>query len=407
MFMLAFVSVAIAICTMNRAPAIWRTITNPTIQTTHGFLNGADTSAAFSNSQKPSEIVASVTETLRSRRYRVLTETRGEEIHLYADRNRFAKLGTFPFHLALILILVGGIVGARYGFRNNQFSVPEQSVRDVGHGTGLSVKLEQFNDSYSETAMPSSYESDLVIYKNGEEVKRGSIRVNHPMTYKNVVFYQSSFGQAVSLMVSDISGATLYDDSIPLGEYQSSTNANAPAGIQDLPQVGYRLNVIGPSTILDGRPEINDIKLKAGEMYVQIVPIGPNAATQEVTGAIVSQGDSVRLGNIDVTFLRERRFTVLQVASNPGIPIFWIAAVLLVLGLSITFYFPHRRIRAIVGSGNLTSGTTALKLVPLAKRDWSGQRDFFRCIDALQTRLGATPIVKGRQDHPSSVEATT
>jgi cytochrome c biogenesis protein len=226
------------------------------------------------------------------------------------------------------------------------------------------------------------------------------------MTYKNVVFYQSSFGQAASLKVSDLTGATLYDDSIPLGEYQSSTNANAPAGIQDLPQVGYRLNVIGPSTALDGKPEINNVKLKSGEMYVQLVPIGPNAATQEIQGAVVGQGDSVRIGNIDVTFLRERRFTVLQVASNPGIPVFWTAAVLLVLGLAITFYFPHRRIRAIIGSNNVRPGTTVVKMAPLAKRDWSGQRDFFRCIDTLQTRLGVTPIVKGRQDHPSSAEAT-
>jgi cytochrome c biogenesis protein len=404
-FMLALLSVAIAICTLNRAPSIWRTITNPTVSTTQGFLNGADASASFAGAQAPAEMAATIAATLRSKRYRVLTETRGDEIHLYGDRNRYAKLGTFPFHLALIMILVGGIVGARYGFRENQFTIPEQSIRQVGHGTGLSVKLEQFNDSYRENAVPEDYRSDLVVYKNGKEVKRGSIRVNHPMTYGTVVFYQSGFGQAVSLKVTDATGVAIFDDSIPLGEYHSTTNPNAPAGIQDLPQVGYRLNVIAPNEALDGRPEIGDVKLNSGEMYVQIVPIGPNAATQEVQGAIVGQGDTVTLGGIAVQFLRERRFTSLQVARNPGIPIFWAAAVLLVGGLAVTFYFPHRRIRAIVASNAGAAGGSLAKLAPLAKRDWSGQRDFFRCVDALEACLAIRPVVKGRPDYPTLQES--
>jgi cytochrome c biogenesis protein len=405
MFMLALVSVAIAICTLNRAPAIWRAIAHPTVTTTHGFLNGADTSASFASAQTPAELATTIAATLRARRYRVLTETRGDEIHLYGDRNRYAKLGTFPFHLALILILIGGLVGARYGFRENQFTIPEQSVRQVGHGTGLSVKLEQFNDSYRENAMPEDYRSDLVVYKNGKEVKRGSVRVNHPMTYGSVIFYQSGFGQAVSLKVTNAAGAALFDDSIPLGEFHSTTNPNAPAGVQDLPQVGYRLNVIAPSDVFDGRPEINGIKLNSGEMYVQIVPIDPNAASKQIQGAVVGQGDTVRLGGIAIQFVRERRFTSLQVARNPGVPIFWTAAVLLVGGLAVTFYFPHRRIRAIIGGNGDTTGGVA-KLAPLAKRDWSGQRDFFKCVDALETRLDVRPIVKGRPDSPTLEQST-
>jgi cytochrome c biogenesis protein len=398
MFMLALISIAIAICTLNRAPAIWSAIAHPTVPTTHGFINGADTSAAFKTSNSAAALAEELGKTLKHRRYRVLTEQRGDEIHLFADRHRYAKLGTFPFHLALILILIGGIVGARYGFRNNEFLIPEQSIREVGHGTGLSVKLEQFSDSYRENATAEDYRSDLVLFKDGKEVKRQTIRVNHPMTYGNVVFYQASFGQAVSLRVTDATGLLLFDDSIPLGLYRSTTNPDAPAGIQQLPQVGYQLNVIGPSEVFDGRPEINDIRLRSGQMYVQIVPTGPNAASQSVQGAVIGQGDTVQIGSINIQFLRERRFTSLQVASNPGIPIFWTAAFLLVGGLAITFYFPHRRIRAIVAGGHDGTDGATVKLAPLAKRDWSGQRDFFRVVEALEHRLGPPALVKGRTD---------
>src|SRR4051812_7327999 len=35
---LTLLSVAIAICTINRAPGIWQAIAHPTVTTTHGFL---------------------------------------------------------------------------------------------------------------------------------------------------------------------------------------------------------------------------------------------------------------------------------------------------------------------------------------------------------------------------------
>jgi hypothetical protein len=75
------------------------------------------------------------------------------------------------------------------------------------------------------------------------------------------------------------------------------------------------------------------------------------------------------------------------VARNPGIPIFIGAALLLVAGLAVTFYFPHRRIRGILSPGAAGAATTAL-LAPLAKRDWSGLRDFDRLTADLAAQAG-------------------
>src|SRR4051794_37299063 len=213
MGILGVLAVAIAVCTMNRAPGIWHTIAHPTITTTHGFLKNSGTLATISFSGAIDEPDKNLQRVLKSRRYRVLTQFRGDEVHIYADKNRYAKLGTFPFHLALILIFVGGIVGAQYGFRNQEFVIPEGSVRDLGHGTGISVGLNQFTDTYNENGMPHEYRSDLTLYKDGKPVKSGSITVNHPITYRNVVFYQSSFGQAATFKVTDDQGHVLYDDS--------------------------------------------------------------------------------------------------------------------------------------------------------------------------------------------------
>jgi cytochrome c biogenesis protein len=397
MLILAVLAVAIAVCTINRAPGIWHTIANPTVTTTQGFLNNADTLATIAMPSATSDSTSQLTKALRSRRYRVLTEIRGDQVHLYADKNRYAKLGTYPFHLALILILVGGIVGARYGFREKELVIPEGSVRELGHGTGLSVGLNQFTEVYNETGMPTEYRSDLALYKDGKEVKQQSITVNHPMTYRNVVFYQSSFGQAATIRVTDDQGRVLYDDSVPLGLWVSSNNPDAPAGFIDILPANIRLNIIAPDLNAANLPNLDNLNLASGEMYIQARSLDPGVA-QEPIGAIVGQGETQQFGTLNVEFVRERRFTLLQVSSNPGIPIFFVAAFLLVGGLAITFYFPHRRIRGIIGPGSAGQQGVVAQLSPLAKRDWSGRRDFYRLIEDMEQKLGVSVTVRSNED---------
>ncbi|MDQ3045194.1 MAG: cytochrome c biogenesis protein ResB, partial [Chloroflexota bacterium] len=383
--LLTLLSLAITVCTINRAPSIWRALAYPTVPTSLGFLRQTEPSVTLTSSSSGATLLAEMTGTLRARRYRVLTEQRGDEIHLYADKHRYARLATFPFHLALILILIGGIIGARYGFRETEFIVPEGSTREVGHGTGLSVELERFTDTYRENGAPREYRSDLVIYRDGERFKDGSITVNNPITAGTVTFYQASFGQAVELRVADAAGKGLYADSTDLGIYNLSGNPESPAGIIEIPEAGVRLHIVGPDTNPANRPELDQLNLRAGQVYVQVRPLAA-PLVGEAPAAIIDQGTSSEVAGLSVEFIRERRFTLLQVASNPGIPIFFAASFLLVAGLAITFYLPHRRIRGIL-TDNSAGGVVTL--APLAKRDWSGQRDFTRLMSEAAARVGA------------------
>lgn len=382
-FTLALLTVAIVICTINRVPGILRSIGRPSIATSRQFFQSAEPAVTLHPAESTAVVTGDVIRLVKAQRYRVLTEQRGAETHIYADKHRFGKLGTFPFHLALILILVGGIVGSEFGFREQLFAVPEGSVRAVGRGTGLQVRLERFFDSYNELGAPSVYRSDLVIYEGDHEVRRGNVTVNNPLTYRNVTFYQSSYGQAASLTVTNAAGEVIFEDSVAF-TFVSRTNPDAPAAFLDLPAQGIQLTMVFPNLKVDETPEIGDIKLGSGELYIQ----GRNRSTSAKLGegTVVKQGQSARIGDLNVQFQRERRFTLLQVAYNPGIPILFAAAILLVLGLVVTFAFPHRRIRALVSE---TDGGTEVLLAPLARRDWGGQRDFMRVLGSLEQRLGA------------------
>jgi cytochrome c biogenesis protein len=404
MAILGILTIAITVCTLNRAPGIWKTIQSPTITTTRGFIRNADVSAYATLSEPMDEAVESYTAGLKKRRYRVLSQKQGDAIHVYADKNRWAKLATFPFHLALILILIGGIVGARYGFKENEFIVPEGSVREVGHGTGLSVKLVQFNDSWREDGSPASYRSDLALFKDGKQVKEQSITVNNPMTYGTTTFYQTSFGQAAQFRVTDKDGNLVYDDSIDLGTYRASANPDAPAGMIDLTPLGIQFNVIAPDEDRENAPMLDTLNLQSGQMYIQARTLGANAPST-MPDAVVNQGQPLKVGDYTVEFVRENRYTLLQVASNPGVPIFWTAAFLLVGGLFVTFYLPHRRIRAIFDQGG-PQGATQLAMAPLAKRDWSGQKDFRNSVAELSKRFGTDLEIRERADPQVGSQST-
>ena len=392
MAILATLAVAIAICTLNRAPAIWATIAHPTVATTRGFLDTAEHSATLAGPLSPAVAAEELGTALRRQRYRVLVERRGEETHLYADKNRYAKLGTFPFHLALILILVGGIVGARFGFRDTEFVLPDGATRAVEERDGLSVRLNRFQDVYREDGSPMMFRSDVTILQDGVPVKTALISPNHPLTIENVTFYQAGYGQTAQLEVTGPGGGPVVAEAVPLGLWQSAKNPDAPAGVLELPPLNAALHVIAPDQNPASRPELDDLQLRNGQLYVELRERGPDATAP--IGVVVDQGRDVALGDLRLRFVRESRFTVLQVASNPGIPIFIAASLLLVGGLAITFYFPLRRVRGIIATA--PGGGSLATLAPLAKRDWSGQRDFARLVEDLRTMPGITVTVRER-----------
>lgn len=395
MGILTLLAVAITICTVNRAPGIWQSIAHPTVSTTRGFLRNADLSATVTLPEPRSQAVATISQELRSARYRVLTEERANETHVYADRFRWGKLGTFPFHLALITVLVGGVVGAKWGFRENAFLVPEGVTRPVEHGTAVSVRVDDFQEVYRETGTAKEFRSTISIIDNGEEVKTGSVSPNHPMTYNDMVFYQSGFGQAVHIDWIDPTNGMVVEERLPLGEFQSKNNPDAPAAVINLVPAGVQLTVVAPDDDPANRPELDQLKLRSGQMFLQVSPLPGNTAMTSKVESVINQGETVNLGGIDFTFVREKRFTVLQVARNPAIPLFIASSFLLVGGLACTFYFPHRRIRGIIADDGAHG--SQVMLAPMARRDWSAKRSFTAVTERLQEKLGVPVLLTDRE----------
>jgi cytochrome c biogenesis protein len=374
--MTVLLTTSVLACSVNRAPRLWKIAFHPRTRMGETFFTHAALKANILVSTGPDTAMDDVREVLRSHRFRTITDPDDNGLNLYADRFRWGPFGTVVAHLSFVVILLGFFLSATTGFKDTQFVVPVGSKVQVGHGTGLSVEAKSFNDAYYPDGSPSDYVSDLVIYKNGAQVDRQMVRVNHPMTWDGVSFYQSFFGTAASIKVTDAAGKTLYQDSAAL-QWQSDDGKHS-IGQFDINASGLTVYVIVPAS---GETDPN---IKAGQVQLEIHQGGSDTplATQ-----VVDQGKPSTIGGVTYTFERTRQYTGLSVARDPGAMWVWVGSTLLVLGLFLVFFFPHRRVWVRIRK---TSGGTEILCASPMKRDVAFEPQFHQLVTDIQ--LAGSPV---------------
>jgi cytochrome c biogenesis protein len=332
--LVAALTISLIACSIHRIPGMVRTATKPRVDVGPAFFEHAPQHEAVVVRHSPAETLAIVETVLHRRRYRTL-ETDDGTIHLYADRFRWAPFAGLIGHLALVVILAGAIVGSTFGYRDTEFTIAEGSTLPVAAEQGLSLQLIDFTDTYyTTTGAPEDYASQVVLYKDGNEVARHTIRVNDPLRYGDTTFYQAFFGSAAVMNVKDSTGKTLVSQGIPLA--WKTTADNRPIGSFTIPGTNYVGWVVG--TLGNG-----DSTIKPGQVQLELYSAdGGNQVAQQV----LDQGKAASVQDLSVTFERESQFTGLSIARDPGVLLVWLGAALLFVGFVIRFLVPHKRVWA-------------------------------------------------------------
>jgi len=361
-------------CSVNRAPRLWKLAFHPRTRMTETFFTHAPLRAGVLVAAAPEEAMADVRKVLKSHHFRTVSDPDQDGLNLYADRFRYGPFGTVMAHLSFVVILLGFFLSATTGFKEPQFTAPVGQRVAVGHDTGLTVEAKSFSDTYYANGSPKDYSSDLVLYKDGVQVDRQIVRVNHPLKSFGISFYQSSFGVAASMKVTDATGKSLYGAAVPLA--WNSDDGTHSVGQFEMKGQGLTVYVIGAAS---GQPDPN---IKAGQMQLEIHQAGKKDATTQV----VDQGKATTIAGVTYTFERTRPFTSLIVAQDRGAIFVWIGAVLLVLGLFLVFFFPHRRVWVRIRE---TSTGSEILCASTMKRDIAFKPMFNQIVTDIQ--LAGTP----------------
>lgn len=383
---LLLLSASVLSCSARRAPRLWRTATRPRMVMTEAFFERAPHRAEIASEADPGAALTALRAAFRSHHFRTATKSDGDDVHVCADRFRWSPFGRIVAHVSFVTILAGAVVTATGGFRDESFAAPVGDKVSVGHGTGLAVKATSFADSYYTSGEPSDYASKVVLYKDGARVKAQEIRVNHPMGYDGVTFYQSFFGPTVVVRAKASDGRVVFNRGVPL--LFGSKDETHRVGRFLLPQQGLKVFVVSPES-----GEV-DPRIGAGQTQLEVY----RTATDTPVGIrVLSQGRPATIGGVDFTFVREREFTGLIVARDPGSMLVWIGATLLVLGMCMVFFFPHRRVRAVI---RRRAGGSEIGVAAIRRRDPAFAAQFEHLVEDIRrtaTGAGATQE-RGRVD---------
>jgi cytochrome c biogenesis protein len=358
------------VCTVDRLPVLWRAVTaRARIEQAETFYERMPNrvSLAIASVEQGEQALRRV---LSRRHYPVVAEHQDGMTYLFAERNRLARLATLVTHTSLVLLMLGTLWSGWGGWRERAVALGPGQVYDVGHGQSFAVRSDGLEIERYPNGQPSDYRAHLTVLEKGRGVKRKTVRVNDPLTYRGVSFYLYSYGPAGRVRATDAEGRP-----VPLqaGAGQEGTSGEVT------------LNFAGEG---DGQ----EIVVPSLDLMMRLVFYyqGPSLFVQATRGGearpfgagSVRGGDSLEIRDVTFEFALDR-YIVLQVVHDPGFKGVILAGFLVMGGLIFSFYFPHKRLWARVTADEL-------RLAGRAERDAVGfEREFASLVKRLKKGLEA------------------
>lgn len=247
---------------------------------------------------------------------------------LYARKGIVGRIGPIVVHASMILILLGGILGALTGFMAQEL-VPSGETFHLQHIVQAgplarvpqhwSVKVNRFWIDYTDAGDIDQFYSDLsVLDAEGQEVKRGTIHVNQPLKYGGVTLYQA-------------------DWSIAAIRFRLN---NSP--VLQLPMAQLETEGKGRlwGTWLPTKPDLSEgISLIARDLQGTVLIYSPKG--EFLTS--LRTGMSTEINGVTLTLVELVGSTGLQIKADPGIPLFYAGFAFLMAGV-IMSYVSHSQV---------------------------------------------------------------
>ena len=387
--LLTVLVVSIICCTLDRTPALWRSVRIVHVEQPEPFFDlRLPERAAFRGVELSPDELATV---LRRKHFRTRRAaatsgaaagsgaagqaSRGGATMVYGDRNQYLKLATLLTHLGLILFLAGGAVTAAFGFETVLFVADGQTapVQPVGTPHNMLVKNIDFQAPQRPDGSFADFSTDLAVYQDGQEIARKTIRVNDPLTVNGFVFHQNTFGPSASVDIRDASGDLVWTGPIILIQ---NTTSGLPTAFETIPG-----SEVGLELILDRAAD--------GTGILDVIGIGQADAAGRVPvlfGEGLAQGTSTKpsdTAGYTISWTASGGWSGMVIKDDPGQNVIWFAFLCLMSGLLLSFYFPRRRVWARLEDGRL-------QLAMLADRYVDAEREFGALVAEIEKRTGLT-----------------
>lgn len=204
--------VAVTVCTVSRLRPTIRAVRQPPKRVPDAYFERAHHRASFSH---PGGVEA-VEHLLRRHRYTVQrVHHEPAATYLFADRYPWAQYGTFLSHLALLMLLIGGLLTVFAGFDRTMVIAETTPAAPVFAQAGphqLFITMIDANRGLDAQGNIVDYHSIIEI-RRGDETVRCKTTVNHPCSAFGYRVHQAAwFDDIARLRIVAPSGQVIFDD---------------------------------------------------------------------------------------------------------------------------------------------------------------------------------------------------
>ncbi len=220
----ALVALAISVCTVSRAPPIWRTVRKPPKRVNAAYFERARhrASADLAEGTTPASAQEQLVGRLKAARYTVEEVDAGDgqagqesQVMLFADRYGWAQLATFVTHLALLLLL-GATLVTKFAGEEYQFWVAEGESHILfppgDDRAQVQIIVDDAVARFADDGQALDFRSFVRVAEGGLEVGGGEVTVNGPVHAAGYRVHQAAYWEhGAELRVFDhASGQLLY-----------------------------------------------------------------------------------------------------------------------------------------------------------------------------------------------------
>ncbi len=294
---------------------------------------------------------------------------------LYARKGLIGRFGPILVHVSLLLILLGAIWGSLTGFKAQEL-IPSGGVAAIEHVTGVGdlahlptwqIRVNRFWIDYAPDGRVKQFYSDLSILDGGQEAKRQTISVNHPLSYRGVTLYQADWSiDSIRIRLNNSPAFQIPVVPVPTQAGSKLWGAFVPTR----PDLSEGLTLLLPD--LQGTALLYDTQ----GQWVGSLRQGMSLALDEVAPQRFPKPLTLHLDEVIGA-------TGLQIKSDPGIPLVYLGFGLLMLGVVMS-YFSYSQVWALeTEAGLYLGGKTNRALVTF-------EREFAHLVE--QQLLSSTPL---------------
>ncbi|MFC2157375.1 cytochrome c biogenesis protein ResB [Acidobacteriota bacterium] len=343
-------SLNILVCTLTRfSPKLKKTF-NPSMEFESKSLSTLKFSSSFQSKKGIQDFQEDLTKELRTHGYKIKEAKKENRSFLLARKKYFGNFGADVVHLGLLVILAGGILSGMTGYRDD-LTLSEGEIQSVPRAE-FSLRLDKFEILYYEDGRIKDWKSSLTVLDGGEETLQKTIEVNHPLSYKGFVFYQSRYGwdwenPSVTVQMKNTTDESVRE-SVTLHIGEKSTYQNQGLEIQALQFI--------PDFILaeDNQVATRSMDPNNPALLIKVLREGEEIFTGWLFANFPDFARMHSQTETDLTFqfvnFEAGHFSGIQLANDPGVNWIWAGCAFLMLGLFLAFYWMPREIRAILES---------------------------------------------------------